>query len=118
MEVVNCYKYLGIYFFTKLSFSHACQGLVARAKRATSYILNALYKFDKISVPVFLKLFDCQVKPILLYDAEVWGLMSDNAIFALKRLMGVDRRTPNAFVYGEYKRYPIYIDAYNRCIKY
>ena len=63
------------------------------------------------------------MKPILLYGAEVWGLMSGNAIecahlFALKRLLGVNRRTPNAFVYGEYARYPIYIDAYTRCIKY
>ena len=121
MEVVNGYKYLGIYFSSKLSFSHACQDLVARAKRATSCILNALYKFDKVSGPVFLKLFDCQVKPILLYGAEVWGLMSGNAIecdhlFALKRLLGVDRRTPNAFVYGEYARYPLYIDAYTRLL--
>ena len=123
MEVVNCYKYLGIYFSTKLSFSHACQDLIARSKRAISCILNTLYKFDKISVSVFLTLFDCQVKPILLYGSEVWGLMSGTQIesahlFALKRFLGVDRRTPNALIYGEFARYPIYIEAYTRCIKY
>ena len=123
MEVVNCYKYLGIYFSTKLSFSFACQDLVARAKRATSCILNTLYQFDRSSVSLFLKLFDCQVQPIMLYGAEVWGLMAGNHIesahlFALKRFLGVDRRTPNDFIYGEFSRYPIYLNAYVKCIKY
>ena len=34
MKVVNSYKYLGIYFSTRLSFYHACQDLVNRAKKA------------------------------------------------------------------------------------
>ena len=34
MRVVNSYKYLGICFSTRLSFYHACQDLVSRAKRA------------------------------------------------------------------------------------
>ena len=34
MKVLNSYKYLGICFSTRLSFYHACQDLVSRAKRA------------------------------------------------------------------------------------
>ena len=32
--------------------------------------------------------------------------------------MGVQKKTPNDFVYGETGRYPIYISSYVRCIRY
>ena len=123
MGVVNCYKYLGIIFSTKLSLSFACQDLVARAKRATSCILSTLYRFEKVTVHVFQKLFDSQIQPILQYGSEVWGLMAGELIepahlFAMKRFLGVDRRTPNDLVYGEFARYPLYLNSYARCIKY
>ena len=80
MEVVNTYKYLGIYFSTKLSVSYACQDLVARAKRAIICILKTMYRFEKSSVPLFLKLFDCQVQPILQYGAEIWAFVGHDVI--------------------------------------
>jgi hypothetical protein len=121
--VVNCYKYLGIYFSTKLSFSFACQDLTNRAKRAVLSILNTLFRFDKMTFNIFMKLFDTQIQPIAQYGAEIWGLMSATTtekvhLFAMKRYLGVDRRTPNDLVYGEYGRYPIYINSYVRCIRY
>ena len=123
MEVVNTYKYLGIYFSTKLSVSYACQDLVARAKRAIICILKTMYRFEKSSAPLFLKLFDCQVQPILQYGAEIWAFVGHDVIekahlFALKRFLGVDRRTPNDFVYGEFGRYPLFVNSYVRCLKY
>ena len=36
----------------------------------------------------------------------------------MKRYLGVDRRTPNDFVYGEVGRFPIQINASVRCIRY
>ena len=106
MKVVNSYKYLGICFSTRLSFYHACQDLVRRAKRALLCIMSKLYRIDCNSVNVFLKIFDAQV-PVVLYGAEIWGLercssVIDNVhLFGLKRYLGVDRRTPNDLVYGE-----------------
>ena len=61
---------------------------------------------------------------MLTYGSEVWGLIADNRIigrihlFAIKRLLNVSPRTPNALVYGETGRYPLYISTYTRCIKY
>jgi len=46
MEVVNQYKYLGLYFTTKLRLSTACNDLAARGKRAVMGVLNVLYKFE------------------------------------------------------------------------
>ena len=45
MRRVNSYKYLGICFSTRLSFHHACQDLVSRAKRALLCIMY-LFKFN------------------------------------------------------------------------
>ena len=124
MPVVNSYKYLGIYFSTRLSFGAACQDLASRAKNALLSILQKLYMLNNNSLEVYLKLFDAQVQPIAQYGAELWGL--DKAamhiekvhIFALKKYLGVHRRTPNDIVYGETGRYPIYLNSYIRCPSY
>jgi len=124
MKVVNSYKYLGICISTRLSFYHACQDLVSRANRALLCIMSKLYRIDCKSINVFLKFFDVQVQPIVLYVAEIWGLeiwssMTDNVhLFGLKRYLGVDRKTPNDLVYGEVGRLPIQINACVRCIRY
>ena len=52
-KVVNSYKYLGISFSTRLSFYHACQDLVSRAKRALLCIMSKLYRTDCNSINVF-----------------------------------------------------------------
>ena len=79
--------------------------------------MSKLYGIDCSSINVFLKIFDAQVQPTVLYGAEIWGLEScssvtDNVrLFGLKRYLGVDRRTPNDLVYGEVGRFPIQINA-------
>jgi hypothetical protein len=124
MKVVNSYKYLGICFSTKLSFNYACQDLVSRAKKALLCIMSKLYRINNNSIHVFLKIFDAQVQPIVLYGAELWGLESSSTVienvhlFGLKRFLGVDKRTPNDLVYGEVGRFPIYLNANVRCMRY
>ena len=125
MRVVNFYKYLGICFSTRLSFYHACQDLVSRAKRALLCIMSKLYRIDCNYIFIyFLKIFDAQVQPIVLYGADIWSLDSSSSVidnvhlFGLKRYLGVDRRTPNDLVYGEVGRFPIQINASVPCIRY
>ena len=73
---------------------------------------------------MFIKLFDSKVQPVAQYGAELWGLDQSAQycesvhLYALKRFLGVDRRTPNDMVYGETGRYPIVINASIKCIKY
>jgi hypothetical protein len=123
LKVVNAYKYLGIIFSTRLSFSYACHDLMSRAKKAVLSILHILYRFENCSSDVFFKLFDSQVQPILQYGAEVWGMEKGNEIekihmFAMKRFLNVNRCTPNDIIYGELGRYPIYINSYIASIRY
>ena len=58
------------------------------------------------------------------YGAEIWGLESTSLViekihlFAMKRFLGMDMRTPNDLVYGELGRYPVHINSSICCIGY
>ena len=124
MPVVNAYRYLGILFSTKLSFTAACSNLASRAKNAALCILQKLRCVNNNNLSLLLRLFDAQVQPIAQYGSELWGL-EDAAcqcekvhLFVLKKFLCVDRRTPNDLVYGETGRYPIFINSIVNCLRY
>ena len=124
MPVVNIYKYLGIYFSTRLFFTAACKDLASRAKRAAICVMKNLNRLGNSSFKVFTKIFDSQVQPVAQYGAEIWGLdkcsehIEKIHLFALKRFLGVSKKTPNNLIYGETNRYPIYINSAIKCIQY
>jgi hypothetical protein len=123
LEVVSLYKFLGLTFSTGNSFSTAMEDAAGRAKKSVYEILRALRKVNCNSPDVFFKLFDAQVVPILLYGAEIWGVKSYDKmervhLFACKRFLHISDKTPNDVVYGELGRFPLYIDALIRVIKY
>ena len=74
MPVVNIYKYLGVYFSTKLSFTVACKDLASRGKRALICIMQKLKALENQSFELFIKLFDAQLQPNIQYGAGIWGL--------------------------------------------
>ena len=124
MSVVNTYKYLGVFFSTKLSFSYTCSDLISKGKKAVLGILKTLNTLKCNSVHVFFKMFDTQVQSIVQYGSEIWGL--DKAAqdiekvhtFAMKKFLCVDLRTPNVMIYSELGRYPIYLNSYVRSVSY
>ena len=77
----------------------------------------------KLRLFSFLQLFDCQVKPMLIYASEIWGTTNIHVIetahlFACKRLLNVSDKTPNNMIYGETGRYPLLIDSTIRPLRY
>ena len=85
--------------------------------------MKTMWSLGNMDSTVFFKLFDAQVKPLLLYAAEIWGFTRFHSIesphlFACKRFLNVSPKTPNAMVYGELGRYPLYIDSTLRALKY
>ena len=126
IQVVNSYKYLGFTMTTKLSLEIPLAEFAGRAKNKTLTIFKTLYKLGKIEPDIFFRLFDSQVKPMLIYAAEVWGLASKETfqtiekvhMYACKRMLGVTPRTPNTLVQGELNRHPLSIDAKLRAVKY
>ena len=69
-------------FSASLSFYHACQDLVSRAKGAMLYINSKLYRIDCRSVNVVfcVKIFDAHMQPVVLYRAKIWGLESSASV--------------------------------------
>ena len=124
VEIVNVYKYLGIYLSTRLSFSHALNSISERAKKGVIAIFKILWSLGERSPAIFFKLFDTQIQPMLNYGAEVWGLDADLApvekvhLFALKRFLNTSTRTPNLMVYGETGRRPLFVNIFVKCIKF
>ena len=123
LETVNSYKYLGYTFTTKLSTEIAIAEFAGRAKGKVISIFKALYKIGKIDISVFFHLFDCQVKPMILYAAEIWGNNAQHTLekvhmFAAKKLLGVSAKTPKQLIYGELNRYPLAIDSKIKTLKY
>ena len=123
LEVVNKYKYLGLTFSTGHSFAAAMEDTSIRAKKNTLEVLRALKKISCNSPEVFFKLFGAQIVPTLLYAAEIWGYRNYEQIervhlFACKKFLHVRNKTPNDVVYGELGRYPLFITATVRFIKY
>ena len=124
MPVVNVYEYLGILFSTRLSFAAACKDLASRGKNALFHIMRKLYALDNNSFTMLMKLFDSPTQPMVLYGSQLWGLdaaaiyCESVHTYALKRFLGVDRRTPNDLIYGETNHYPIHIIAAVQCIRY
>ena len=126
MEVVNNYKYLGYTMTTKLSIEIPLAEFAGRAKSKITTIFKTLYKLGKIEPDIFFKLFDAQVKPTVLYAAELWGLANEEILktiekvhtYACKKLLGVTPRTPSTMIQTELNRHPITIDAKIRAVKY
>ena len=123
LDVVNSYKYLGFTLTTKLSGDIALTDYVGRAKRKIINIIRAMKTIGQHDVKIFLKLLDSQVKPLVLYASEVWGVLRYDTIervqlFALKKMLGVTKKTPNCLVYGETGRYPLYVDSRVRAVSY
>ena len=72
VKVVDSFKYLGVYFNTKGTFSETKVHLSEQATKAMFSLLKKWRQFD-IPVDLMLELFDKSVVPILLYGCEVWG---------------------------------------------
>ncbi len=71
IEVVNCFKYLGMWFTPKLSWWKTRQ-LLASQGRKTVLSLLRFVREHKISCNQSLYLFVCMGAPIL-YGSEIWG---------------------------------------------
>ena len=69
------------------------------------------------------KIFDAHLQPIVQCGDEIGGLEKNVStekvhLFAMKRFIGVGRRTPNDIVQGEFGRFPIYLNFYVKSIRY
>ncbi len=72
IEIIDKYKYLGVYFSQSGSFLNARKHIVQQAKKAMILLYTKINNLD-LPLDLQLKLFDHTVLPILTYSCEVWG---------------------------------------------
>ena len=72
-EVVNSYKYLGLYCTSKLSLTQAVGAMAAKSKVRTNQILRCLWRLENVQRDVAFKMYDAQTLPILMHGSELCG---------------------------------------------
>ena len=56
-----------------MTFSNALNEMANKARKGVTEIFGTLWRLGDFSAPIFFKMFDAQIKPMLLYGSEFWG---------------------------------------------
>jgi Reverse transcriptase (RNA-dependent DNA polymerase) len=112
LQMVDQYKYLGVWFKTTGLTQFTLQKRAELGNRAKFSLFNSL-KFFKFNPKLALRLFDTLVTSVLLYGAEAWGYLSINKHIELvhtsflRHFLSVRKSTPLLALYGETGRVPL-----------
>lgn len=140
LEIVKEMKYLGIVFHSNCLFTTAIENLKGKSNKALFKLTKSFGNFTP-SVKTSTHLFDSVVKPVLLYNSEIWGSyitdvdklcnISTNKTkiyhnFNFEKLhlrwckytLGVNSKSSNIAVLAELGRYPLAIEIFTNMIKY
>ena len=123
LEVVNCFKYLGIVLACGGSNHITQKTLSVQAKKACFGLLKNVNDFSNMPVTVLCDLFDKTILPILNYGCELWGFGKADDIervhlWFCKVILKVKSSTVNEMVYGEVGRHPVFIDRNLQILRY
>ena len=135
IEVIREYKYFGILFNARGLAKQSIHALRKKALKVLFCMKKAITS-EYSRPPLYIKLFDAYVKPVLLYSSEVWGpdyLVDENKclealyekfipdtlhIKFLKQILGVHDKATNNAVRGEVGAYPVAIKSLLSSVKY
>ena len=130
IEPCSRYDYLGATFTPSGSFSLGRKTLYKKASRAMFSCLSEINLRAVAQPSTIQKLFGALVRPILLYNCEVWGAFSQAILFDdklhhellhnrfCKHLLGLHSKASNFAVRGELGCYPINICLYTRLLNF
>ena len=125
VEVTDSYKYLGTWLHWKSKFKIAMSYQSDAASKAMFTLLNKLRELKITDVQIALKLFNSMVKPILLYNSEIWGVqvgessaIERQCLKFYKYILAVAQSSVNAAIYWELGLFPIGRDCKLRAIEY
>lgn len=123
IETVNSFCYVGVTLTQQLSYSSMAKEQTLKAKRVLASILAKLYEYGQLPIYVFFNIFDTKISAILLYGSDIWGIQKHKIhqklyIIMLVKDICVWAKNINAAVLGDCGRFPMYINAAKRSIKY
>ena len=130
LKQVDCYTYLGVTISNKGLLTSAHQ-LALKAQKAWFALQNIMYSQNTRSAKLILHLFDCCIRPILLYGSEIWAsTLSKTNLFNLKikpemvhlkccrYILGVSKTCSSIGILGELGRLPMSYYVHLNAIKY
>ena len=122
IETVSEYCYLGVLFNFNGNFNKAIKARIDPARKAM-FGLNA--KAVRLQLPpdIQIDLFEKMVVPICLYGSEVWGYGNVEPVEVfyrkfIKRVLGLNKSTPNCIIYGEVGKYPLALEIQKRMLSF
>ena len=118
IEVVEEYKYLGIFFGRSGSCVSAKKHIAEQANKALFALMKKSRHLD-LPIDIQIDLFNKTIKPILLYGCELWGVGNVDVLERIqlkfyKHVLNLKKSTPSNMVYGELGVMPLYIDIQTR----
>ena len=125
IEIVNTFRYLGIWFSTKRVWSHHMNTTASQAKRVIYLMRRLSYGIGKLPLKLQWHLFDMMVAPIVLYGAEIWGGKANNVTLDkvetkyAKQIVKVPQCAPSSALMLELNRnYTIFWKARLSIVRY
>ena len=137
LEIVKSYKYLGIIVSQSGSMTHAISNLSMKALKCIFALKKDLSCHSFVPLKIYLKCFDSLIRPILLYNSEVWGqdLLHTRTEWKInlvehsseperihlkfcKSILHVPANTSNIAVRSELGRVPMIIPIIESILKY
>ena len=141
IESCKKYVYLGIVFTPGNNFRTAQKELYRKACKTLFTYLSVINVHTGAQISTVKKLFDTLVRPVLLYNSEIWGaflrpkqlrslrtfsnsLFDDNQnheslqLKMAKIALNIHKRANNLAVRGEIGMYPLSIEIHKNMIKY
>ena len=123
IDVVSYYKYLGVSFSSRLSWSTTTRNLAAQALKVVALIKLYNKKCSGLDIKTSFFLFDRMVAPILYYGAEIWGIQYINSIEKVhtrfcKYILKVGNHCSDIAALGECGRFPLFVYYHAHAIKY
>ena len=122
VEIVDVYKYLGIYLGRSGSFVAAKKHIAEQANKA---LFSLLKKIRSLNLPydIQIDMFNKMIKPILLYGCEIWGMGNFDVLERIqlkfyKYIFNLKKSTPSYMIYGELGATPLYIEIQSRIISF
>ena len=106
LEIVDTYKYLGIYLDEHLDYGKTGEVLAGAGGRALGSVISKFKSFRNVGFKTFEKLYMNGVIPIMDYCAGVWGygkMDSCNKVQyrAIRYYLGVHQKTPLLALEGD-----------------
>ena len=117
------YKYLGTWLNWRCDFKDCCSKTYERAHKSLCQLQARIASLGITDFNVLLFLFKALIKPILMYNAEIWGLydthLGDKIHYKyLKYVLRVSPSCTNSAVLAETGSVPLLFDSTSAALKY